>query len=105
MEKHLRVLELMKSKGGTIRIDDPDLQKILGIARISGKELTYRVSSYISFIRRFDPFLEVKHVREGRKVVAYALVDVTSPTNEPGDRVYQHSKYFALSQPAESPAT
>lgn len=99
MEKHLRVLELMKLKGGSIRIDDPDLRAALGTAKISGKELTYRVSSYMSFIRRFDPYLEVKSVRDGRRVIAYALVDVTPlamEANDAGQRVWQNSKYFTL---------
>jgi hypothetical protein len=50
-------------------LSDPELQAILG-------RLMYRVASYMSNIRR-RAGLEVRAVRDGRKVVAYELVAAT----------------------------
>jgi hypothetical protein len=87
MEKYERVLELMKSKGGTVQVDDPDLQQLLG-------RLIYRVAVYMSFIRRFTK-LQVHAQRDGRRVVAYSLIEV-NPQAEDNSR-WQSSKYL---QPA-----
>jgi hypothetical protein len=96
MEKFERVLDLMKRKGGTIELSDPELQSLLG-------RLIYRVSVYISFIRRFS-MLEVKSIREGRKVVAYSLVEVNP--NATDDSRWQSSKYLTRKgTPASSAAS
>lgn len=94
MEKHECVLELMKSKGGRIEVSDPDLHALLG-------RLIYRLSVYMSFIRRFSK-LEVCAERAAgpkRNVTAYALVEV-NPTAKDDSR-WQSSKY--LHAPATPP--
>lgn len=95
MEKYEKVLALMKSKGGKINVDDPELIALLGDAKKSGKPLIYRIAVYMSYIRRFAK-LEVKANRNKRIAVSYELIDVTSPlsTSPPGVRDYQQSKYI-----------
>jgi len=68
--KYTKVLEVMKAKGGRVELTDPDLNQVLG-------RLMYKVSGYMSCIRRYA-HLEVKAVRDGRKVVAYELVSLTA---------------------------
>ena len=92
-EKYLKVLDLMKSKGGKIAVDDPELVTLLGASKKSGKPLIYRIAVYMSYIRRFAK-LEVKTNRVKRQAISYELVDVTSPVSPPGERVYQQSKYI-----------
>ena len=79
--KFTKVLALMQSKGGRLELDDKDLIDMLG----EGEDgLMYRVASYFSAIRR-RAGLEVKAVRNGRKVVAYELVAQTgsdTPTTD-----------------------
>lgn len=87
MQKYERVLELMKSKGGTIAVDDPELVDLLKSDRGARGEVLYRLPTYISFIRRFA-HIDVKGKRQGRKVVAYELVamapaDSAPATSEP----------------------
>lgn len=74
MEKYLKVLELMKTKGGKIEVSDPDLTALLG-------RVNYRLPTYMSFIRR-KAKLEVTGIRIGRKVVAYELVAL-APADAP----------------------
>lgn len=62
--KYTRVLELMKSKGGRVEINDPELATALG---------DYKAVGAMSDIRRLAK-LEVRTIREGRKAVAYELV-------------------------------
>lgn len=69
-EKYERVLDLMRTKpDGRIEVNDPELLTLLGT-------LAYRIPTYISCIRRLSK-LDVKGIREGRKVVAYQLVALT----------------------------
>lgn len=75
MEKYERVLELMKQKGGKVSVTDADLTALLG-------RLIYRLPTYMSFIRRFAK-LDVKGIREGRKVVAYELAALAAPVETP----------------------
>jgi hypothetical protein len=81
MQKYEKVLNLMKSKGGVVRLDDPDLAAMLvrdepeekfkeGDARRTS--LLYRMPTFVYSIRKFAK-LEVNGIREGRKVVAYEL--------------------------------
>lgn len=65
-EKYESVLALMKQRpNGRIEVSDPELQTTLG-------KLAYRLPTYMSQIRRMSK-LEVRGIREGRKVVAYEL--------------------------------
>ena len=64
--KFAQIIKLMESKGGRVEVSDPDLAAILGKA-------LYRVASYIWDIKHYAG-LEVKAIRNGRKVVAYELV-------------------------------
>lgn len=72
--KFVKVIKLMESKGGRVDVTDPDLKDILGDA-------LYRVASYIWDIKHYAG-LEVKAVRNGRKVVAYELVAAVAPTTD-----------------------
>ena len=72
--KYTKVLELMQAKGGRVEIADEDLTALLG-------RLMYRLASYMSSIRRRAK-LEVKAVRDGRKVVAYELVAAVVDTDD-----------------------
>lgn len=63
--KYEKVLSLMKDKGGRIEVADADLQATLG-------RLIYKTPGYMSCIRRYAK-LEVRSIRDGRKVVAYEL--------------------------------
>jgi len=92
-EKYLKVLDLMKSKGGKVAVNDPDLLAIVGNSRKTGESLEYRLTVYMSYIRRLAK-LEVKTIRSKRKAIRYELVDVTSPMSPPGERIYQQSKYI-----------
>lgn len=76
MEKYLKVLDLMKSKGGRVEITDPDLAALLG-------KVLYRLPTYMSRIRT-SAHLDVVGVREGRKVVAYELgaLVIETPADE-----------------------
>lgn len=75
MEKYLKVLELMKTKGGKVEATDPDLTALLGGPVGQTGSVLYRLPTYMSFIRKFAK-LEVTGIRNGRKVVAYELVAV-----------------------------
>ena len=76
--KFTKVLSLMQSKGGRLDINDADLVALLG----DGEDgLMYRVASYFSNIRR-RAGLEVRAIRNGRKVVAYELVAAVAPTSD-----------------------
>lgn len=79
--KYAKIIKLMESKGGRVEVTDPDLSAILGSA-------LYRVASYIWDIKHYAG-LEVKAVRQGRKVVAYELVALTqsAPVADPVDPV------------------
>ena len=68
--KYTNVLEVMNAMGGRVELSDPELFQVLG-------SLMYKVSGYMSCIRRYA-HLEVKAVRDGRKVVAYELVSLTA---------------------------
>jgi hypothetical protein len=72
--KYEKVLELMKNKNGRVSVDDAELLTLLG-------RLKYRMASYMSGIRRRAK-LDVRAVRDGRKVVAYELSALTD-TNTP----------------------
>lgn len=85
MEKYEKVLELMKSKGGRLTVEDSDLLVILSRDEEQKKNLAYRLTTYMSYIRRFAK-LEVKALRTGRKVWAYELIAT-------GPNTYQSSKY------------
>lgn len=63
MMKYTKVLDVMKSKGGRVAIDDPELAAVLGKQSVVGA---------MSAIRRLAK-LDVKVIREGRKAVAYEL--------------------------------
>jgi hypothetical protein len=65
--KYEKVLELMKTKGGRVDINDPELATVLG---------DYKVVGAMSDIRRLAK-LEVRTIREGRKAVGYELVATT----------------------------
>jgi len=56
----------MEAKGGRVEVTDTDLDALLG-------KLMYRKASYMSNIRR-RAGIEVRAIRNGRKVVAYELV-------------------------------
>jgi hypothetical protein len=73
--KHLRVLEVLKNAGGRIDANDPRLLAVLG------DKLMYRIACYISDIRTYNK-LDVKAIRNGRKVVAYELVAMNPPATE-----------------------
>lgn len=88
-QKYERVLDLMKAKGGTLSVDDPDLAAIL--KRVSPatqypegdsrrESLVYRLPTYISYIRR-KLKLNVKGIGQGKHVVAYQLAptDAAAP--------------------------
>lgn len=70
--KYAKIIKLMESKGGRVEVSDPDLAAILGAA-------LYRVASYIWDIKHYAG-LEVKAIRNGRKVVAYELVALSPAT-------------------------
>jgi hypothetical protein len=70
VRKFAQIIKLMESKGGRVEVTDPDLAAILGDA-------LYRVASYIWDIKHYAG-LEVKAIRNGRKVVAYELVATAS---------------------------
>lgn len=71
MEKYEKVLNLMRSKGGRVELTDPELLTLL--ERENGKKnLTYRISAYMWSIRKIA-HLDVRSIRQGRKVVAYEL--------------------------------
>jgi len=84
VEKYEKVLKLMQDKGGRVAVNDADLSNLLG-------RLAYRIPTYMSQIRR-QAKLEVKNIREGRKVVAYELAAL-APTTD-----------CVSAQPAETPA-
>lgn len=76
--KFTKVLALMQSKGGRLELNDSDLVALLG----DGEDgLMYRVASYFSNIRR-RAGLEVRAIRNGRKVVAYELVATAAPATD-----------------------
>lgn len=81
--KFTKVLTLMQAKGGRIELNDADLVALLGEDRSQGG-LMYRVASYFSNIRR-RAGLDVRAVRNGRKVVAYELVAVVPTATESAD--------------------
>ena len=70
--KYEKVLKLMQDKGGRIAVEDADLQTTLG-------RLIYKTPGYMSCIRRYAK-LEVRAVRNGRKVTAYELVAMVPET-------------------------
>jgi hypothetical protein len=70
--KYAKIIKLMESKGGRVEVTDPDLSAILGKA-------LYRVASYIWDIKHYAG-LDVKAIRNGRKVVAYELVAIAPAT-------------------------
>lgn len=76
---YTHVLEIMKKNGGKVALDNPDLVKLLESNK-SGKSTMYRVAGYIYDIRKYAK-LDVKALRNGRKVVAYELVAL-SPAND-----------------------
>lgn len=77
--KYAKIIKLMESKGGRVEVSDPDLAVILGDA-------LYRVASYIWDIKHYAG-LEVKAVRQGRKVVAYELTALVAPAVAPAAEV------------------
>lgn len=70
--KYAKIIKLMESKGGRVEVTDPDLEVILGKA-------LYRVASYIWDIKHYAG-LDVKAIRNGRKVVAYELTALALAT-------------------------
>ena len=100
MEKYEKVLDLLRQKG-RLRVDDADLVALLSRDADQKSNLVYRVTAYMSYIRRFAK-LEVKALREGRKVWAYELVPVGVDAD--GKTLYQHSKYVMKSGPEEQHA-
>jgi hypothetical protein len=68
--KYTKVLALMQEKGGRIEVNDPDLTALLG-------RLIYKLAGYMSGIRNRAK-LEVRAIRNGRKVTAYELVAQTA---------------------------
>lgn len=62
--KYIKVLELMKAKGGRVEVTDPELSAALGV---------YKAVGAMSDIRRYAK-LEVRAIRDGRKAIAYELV-------------------------------
>jgi hypothetical protein len=70
--KYAKIIKLMESKGGRVEVSDPDLAVILGDA-------LYRVASYIWDIKHYAG-LDVKAIRNGRKVVAYELTALSPAT-------------------------
>ena len=76
--KYTKVLALMQEKGGRIEVADPELNALLG-------RLIYKLAGYMSNIRRRAK-LEVKAVRQGRKVVAYELVAATPVETTPAEQ-------------------
>lgn len=77
-EKYEKVLKLMQSKpDGIIRKDDKQLVELLG-----EKLASYRIPMYMSNIRK-KANLDIKGIREKRKVVAYQLVATATATPEP----------------------
>jgi hypothetical protein len=101
-EKYLRVLDLMKSKGGRLTVDDADLKVLLGTAPKTGKELIYRVATYMSYIRRFAK-LEVKTIRTGKRAVAYELIVVNPDATDDATK-YQASEYINDPEPESTAA-
>lgn len=80
-EKYKHVLSLMRTKGGTIATDDPDLVTLLGGPIGTDGSVLYRLSTYVSYIRKFTN-VQVRAVRaaekssvpgQRRKVVRYEL--------------------------------
>lgn len=63
---YVHVLELMKKNGGRVDLDNTELIGLVG-------DTMYRVAGYIYDIRKYAK-LEVRAIRNGRKVVAYELV-------------------------------
>lgn len=71
--KYAKIIKLMESKGGRVEVSDPDLAAILGKA-------LYRVASYVWDIKHYAG-LDVKAIRQGRKVVAYELTAIAQPAS------------------------
>lgn len=77
---YTHVLDLMKKNGGRVDLDSPELAKILTNEKNS-KSTMYRVAGYIYDIRKYAK-LDVKAIRNGRKVVAYELVALATEPAE-----------------------
>lgn len=79
-EKYERVLELMKTRGGRLAINDPELIELLGPVGPKGTKradgtpsVWYRLPTFIHFIRK-RANLDVRGLRKGRLVESYELV-------------------------------
>jgi hypothetical protein len=104
MEKYLRVLEMLKAKGGTMAADDADLKTMLGQSKTTGKDMIARTCGYISQIRRFAK-LEVRMVRgEDRRATRFELVVANPSVPITDDAHWQSSKYIGGSRQTEPDA-
>lgn len=92
-EKYQKVLELLKAKG-RLTMNDPDLLALLSRDDKGKANLVYRMTTYVSYIRRFAG-IEVKALRNGRVAWAYELVPVSSSD---GQIVYKPSKYGKVTE-------
>ena len=92
MEKYQKVLDLMKRKGGRLMVADMELAALLGVSQTTGKDMAYRISVYMSYIRRYAK-LAVKTVRSGRRAVAYELVEVDTFRPLADNKHWQASRY------------
>lgn len=99
-EKYQRVLALLKAKG-RLAMNDPELLALLSRDEKQKSNLVYRMTTYVSYIRRFAG-LEVKALRNGRVAWAYELIP--TGVDEVGNMTYQASKYAKLASVPESPA-
>lgn len=96
-EKYLKVLALLKEKG-RVSLVDPDLLALLD--RGDKKNLAYRMTTYVSYIRRFAK-IEVKALRTGRVAWAYELIPIGE---EQGEKIYKPSKYATVTPPVDNNA-
>lgn len=85
MQKYEKVLDLMRNRpNGRIELTDPELNELLDRSTKDKQSLMYRIATYMSFIRRYKN-LQVRGIRNGRKVVAYelvALADAQAPAEQ-----------------------
>lgn len=67
VRKFQKVLNVMQSKGGRVELNDPDMLAVMGgLTEKHVPSLMWRIRTHAG--------LEVRGIRNGRKVVAYELV-------------------------------
>lgn len=71
VRKYVKVLDVMRAKGGRVAVNDPDMLAVMG-------NLTEKHVASLMWRIRTHAGLEVRGIRNGRKVVAYELVAMAS---------------------------